>query len=55
MIDRNHDLTVTRQAELLDINRGAVYDRPGQSVRPIWRSCAASTSCIWNIRSWLLV
>ncbi|MBC7376128.1 MAG: transposase [Burkholderiaceae bacterium] len=25
MIDRNHDLTVTRQAELLDISRGSVY------------------------------
>ena len=25
MIDRNHDLTITRQAELLDISRGSVY------------------------------
>ena len=28
MIDRNHDLTVTRQAELLDISRGSVYYLP---------------------------
>ena len=28
MIDRNHDLTVTRQAELLGISRGSVYYLP---------------------------
>ena len=28
MIDRNHDLTITRQAELLDISRGSVYYLP---------------------------
>ena len=28
MIDRNHDLTLTRQAELLDISRGSVYYLP---------------------------
>ncbi len=25
MIDRNHDLPITRQAELLGISRGSVY------------------------------
>ena len=28
MIDRDHDLTVTRQAQLLDISRGSVYYLP---------------------------
>ena len=28
MIDREHDLTITRQAELLDISRGSVYYLP---------------------------
>lgn len=28
MIDRQHDLPVTRQAELLDLSRGCVYYRP---------------------------
>ena len=28
MIDRSHDLSVARQAELLDISRGSVYDLP---------------------------
>ncbi len=28
MINRNHDLTLTRQAELLDISRGSVYYLP---------------------------
>ena len=28
MIDRNHDLTVTRQAQLLDISRGSAYYLP---------------------------
>ena len=31
MIDRNHSLSISRQAELLDISRGAVYYQP----RPI--------------------
>ena len=28
MIDRNHSLSITRQAELLDISRGTVYYLP---------------------------
>ena len=28
MIDRDHDLSITRQAELLDISRGTVYYLP---------------------------
>jgi hypothetical protein len=34
MIDRSHDLSVARQAELLDISRGSVYYRRR---RLIWR------------------
>ena len=28
MVDRHHDLSITRQAELLGISRGAVYYVP---------------------------
>ena len=28
MVDRNHDLPVSRQAKLLDISRGAIYYVP---------------------------
>ncbi len=28
MIDRTHDLTITRQAKLLEISRGSVYYLP---------------------------
>jgi len=28
MIDRNHELSLTRQAQLLDISRGTVYYLP---------------------------
>jgi putative transposase len=31
MIDREHDLTITKQAEVLRISRGSIYYRP----RPI--------------------
>ena len=33
MIDRDHARSITRQAELLNIRRGTVYDWP-QPVRP---------------------
>ena len=33
MIDRDHQLSITRQASLLNISRGTVYYLP----RPIWR------------------
>ena len=33
MIDRNHELSITRQAKLLDISRGTVYYLP-QPVSP---------------------
>ena len=37
MIDRQHDLSVTKQAEALGISRSSVYYRPGRCRRPIWR------------------
>ena len=37
MIDREHDLPITRQAQLLDMSRGAVYYLPRPKVQPTWR------------------
>ena len=37
MIDRNHELPIKRQAELLGISRGNVYYLPAPCPRPIWR------------------
>jgi hypothetical protein len=44
MIDREHDLSITRQAEVLKISRGSVYYLP----RPV---CGVSTSCTWSFPS----
>ena len=30
MIDRNHELSITRQAELLEVSRASVYYRHGR-------------------------
>ena len=38
MIDRDHELPIKRQAELLGISRGSVYYHPEPiSRQPIWR------------------
>ncbi len=37
MIDRDHALPITRQAQLLGMSRGAVYYMPRPIRRPIWR------------------
>jgi putative transposase len=42
MIDRNHDLSITRQAELLEISRGSVYYLP----RPVSEADLALMRCI---------
>ena len=52
MIDRKHELSITRQSELLELRRAAVYYVP----RPISAgrsraACGASTSCTWSIPS----
>ena len=45
MIDRAHDLPITRQAEALNISRGSVYYLP----RPVSEAdLAISTDCIWS-------
>ena len=47
MIDRKHQLSVSRQAELLNVSRASVYYQPsGGSRRRIWRLCVAWTGCI---------
>jgi len=48
MIDRAHDLPITRQAEALNISRGSVYYLPRLVPKADWRSCSVSTDCIWS-------
>jgi len=36
MINSDHELTITRQAELLGMSRGSVYYLPAQSARATW-------------------
>ena len=52
MIDRKHDLPITKQAEVLRISRGSVYYLP----RPVSAADLAimrrlSTVCIWSTHS----
>jgi putative transposase len=35
--DRQHDLSLTRQAELLGISRGSVYYLPRPASEAVWR------------------
>ena len=51
MIDRAHDLPITRQAEALNISRGSVYYLPRPVSEATWRSCGVSTGCIWSFLS----
>ena len=51
MIDRSHDLPVTRQAAVLGISRGSVYYLPRPVPASDLASCAGSTNCIWTTRS----
>jgi len=37
MIDREHDLSITKQAAALNISRGSVYYLPIRYRRAIWR------------------
>ena len=48
MIDRKHDLPITKQAEVLRISRGSVYYLPRPCRKPTSRSCGVSTGCIWS-------
>ena len=51
MIDRGHDLPITKQAEVLRISRGSIYYLPRpvpEADLAIMRSCGISTGCIWS-------
>jgi len=48
MIDREHDLPITQQAEVLRISRGSVYYLRARCRTPMLRSCGVSTGCIWS-------
>ena len=51
MIDRNHDLPIARQAEVLNISRGSVYYKPRSVSAEDLALMRRSTNCIWNIHS----
>ncbi|PPQ32765.1 hypothetical protein CCR94_03755 [Rhodoblastus sphagnicola] len=51
MIDRDHDLSLVRQAKVLNFSRGGVYYRPRPVSPEASQSWGGSTNCIWNIRS----
>ena len=51
MIDREHDLSITKQAEVLKISRGSVYYLPRPVLQPTSRSCGVSIGCTWSIPS----
>ena len=38
MIDRSHELPLTRQAKVLKLSHSGLYYRPRPGRRPIWRS-----------------
>ena len=50
MIDREHDLPISRQAEALGVSRGAVYYKPRPTSAEDLRISAASTNCISTTR-----
>jgi putative transposase len=50
MIDREHDLSVTNQAEILGGSAAAAFTICRvQSLQPISRSCSGSIGCTWII------
>jgi len=54
MIDRKHDLPISRQAEALGVSRAPSTINPGQPRPRICGSCAASTNCISFVSSRVL-
>ena len=48
MIDRTHDLPITRQARALNISRVASITCRARCRKPTLRSCGALTDCIWS-------
>ena len=51
MINREHDLPITKQAQVLRISRGSVYYLRARCRTPMLRSCGVSTGCIWSFLS----
>ena len=51
MIDRTHDLSITKQAEALRISRGSVYYLPRPVPEADLPSCGVLTGCIWSFPS----
>lgn len=51
MIGREHDLPITKQAEVLKISRGPVIIDRVRTCPPTSRSCNRSTGCICNLLS----
>ena len=45
MIDRGHDLSITKQAEVLKISRGSVYYLRVRCHPPTSRSCGIWIGC----------
>lgn len=48
MIDRKHDLSITRQAEVLKISRGSVYYLPRPVLPADLTIMRGSTGCTWS-------
>jgi hypothetical protein len=46
MINREHDLAITKQAKVLRVRRGSVYYLPRGYRKLTLQSCDASTGCI---------
>ncbi|WP_346732093.1 hypothetical protein [Bradyrhizobium sp. 30] len=51
MIDREHDLSITKQAEVLQISVAASITCRARCLTPISRSCGVSIGCIWSFLS----
>ena len=51
MIDREHDLPITKQANVLRISRGSVYYLPRSVSATDLEIMRVSTGCIWSFPS----
>ena len=51
MIDREHDLPIVKQAEILKVSRGSVYYLPRPVSQPISKSCSVLIGCTWSFPS----
>jgi hypothetical protein len=48
MIERAHDLPITKQAAALNIGRGSIYYLPRAVSEADLATCGVSTDCIWS-------